>query len=222
MATALIAAGEYLEAKALFEQSLAIARDALAAEHPDALYAMKGLNAVVQLIDRPAADSVERARKFLAAVEAQPDPKPSEVIFALNGLAVALQNTEHYTEAREVYLRALDVARQKLGSEDPIIASTLGNFSTTLLAHKQYSEAERYLRQALEITAKKPGRDSETYATQTSNLAAIYVAAGRRAEAVPLLREASENHGSPAPEGTSRPLGRSSQPRAPSCLGHGG
>ena len=111
------------------------------AEHPDALYAMKGLNAVVQT-HRPTCRRLgQRARKFLAAVEAQPDPKPSEVIFALNGLAVALQNTEHYTEAREVYLRALDVARQKLGSEIPIIASTLGNFSTTLLAHKQYSEA---------------------------------------------------------------------------------
>jgi hypothetical protein len=109
-------------------------------------------------------------------------------------LALALGRAEHeqnnYQQAEPLYLRALRIREQTLGTEHPDTAQSLNNLAALFYAQGQYVEAEPLLVRTLRINETALGAEHPDTAVAFNNLASLYEAQGRYGEAVPLLERA--------------------------------
>lgn len=83
-------------------------------------------------------------------------------------------------------------AKSKLGSEHPIVATSLDNLAFIYRSRGKYAEAEPLYFQALEMRRKLLKNEHSEVADSLNNLALLYEAQGRYAEAEPLCLRALE------------------------------
>ncbi|BCL82285.1 tetratricopeptide repeat protein [Ktedonobacteria bacterium brp13] len=95
-----------------------------------------------------------------------------------------------YAEAEPLYLRALAIYEQQLGSDHPNTASSLNNLATLYRTQGKYAEAEPLLKRALTIREQQLRSDHPDTATNLNNLAGLYYEQGKYAEAEPLYLRA--------------------------------
>jgi tetratricopeptide (TPR) repeat protein len=94
-----------------------------------------------------------------------------------------------HRDAEPLYRRALELAEERLGFEDPELAAELSGLSQVLHALNRMEEAEIVCRRALALLEKTSG-DHPTLPYCLNTLANIFLSTVRVAEAEPLFRRA--------------------------------
>jgi CHAT domain-containing protein/Flp pilus assembly protein TadD len=112
---------------------------------------------------------------------------------ALNEQAIQLYNAGRYAEAEPLYERVIDIEiqEQKLGKDDPAVATRLYDLAVIYDSTGCYAGAEALYKRALEIQ-EKLGKDDPAVAKSLRGLALLYWETGRYAEAEPLYKRALE------------------------------
>src|SRR5271165_4620070 len=95
-----------------------------------------------------------------------------------------------YQEAIPLAEKAVEIATQVLGPEDPETATSLNNLGELYSNMHQYAKAEALLQEALRIRQKVLGREHPYTAFSLNNLGILYQAMAKYAKAEPLYQEA--------------------------------
>jgi tetratricopeptide (TPR) repeat protein len=185
----LIQAGNFEEAKALYQQALEIRQQLLAS---DALLVARSfvfLGAVHQ-----AQGNFEEAetliKQALAINQDKLGPNHSQTAAILNFLALSYQAQGRYAEAESLYEQALAINQRQLGPDHIQTALSLNILATLYQTQGRYAEAEPLYEQALAINQQQLGSDHIQTAFSLNTLATLYQAQGRYAEAEPLYEQA--------------------------------
>ncbi len=104
--------------------------------------------------------------------------------------ALYLRERGRYVEAEPLYLHALHILEQQLGSEHPRVATALNNLALLYWNQGKYSEAEPLYLRALHILEQSRGPEHLEVARPLHNLAVLYYQQGKYAEAEPLYLRA--------------------------------
>ena len=119
------------------------------------------------------------------AAEAKP-PEASEITLnELTAQYTLLYQAKKYPEAARVATRALSVAEEAFGANDPRVAQILNDMGHLYQAQGQDAAAEPLHRRALEIRERL--LNPAAVVQSLTNLARVYQAEGRDADAEPLL-----------------------------------
>ncbi len=105
---------------------------------------------------------------------------------SLGRLASLYHDQGRYSEAKPLYLQALEIWQRQLGEDHPFVATSLNNLAGLCESQGRYSEAESLYLQALEIWQRQLGEDHPDVVTSLNNLAGLYKLQGRYSEAEPL------------------------------------
>ncbi len=95
-----------------------------------------------------------------------------------------------YGEALRYAMQAPDLARQVLGEQNPLFATTLSYLANIHKEIGNYPEAETLYKQALEVERSELGEKSSEFAVTLTNLADLYSSAGNYQTAEPLYKQA--------------------------------
>jgi tetratricopeptide (TPR) repeat protein len=160
----------YVEARPLFERSLAIREKTLGPEHPDTAKGLNGL--AVLLVDQfdfvGARQLVERA---LAINENVQGPEHPDTTTNLDNLAFLLQAQGDLVGGRLLYERALTIREKVLGPEHPDTATSLNTLAFLLENQGDLVGARLLYERALTIREKVLGPEHPDTATSLSTLA---------------------------------------------------
>src|ERR1700751_2015337 len=130
----------------------------------------------------------ETLRKALQA--ASESGNPDQLVAALDNLADFLGVRRNYTEAEQLYLRAVTVGESTHGLDSREPAVQLTKIASLFQEQARYSEAEERLQQALRINTKNVGEQHSSTGTIVNNLAGVYNSMGKYPEAEALYRRA--------------------------------
>ena len=97
-----------------------------------------------------------------------------------------------YSQAELWYKQCLVVARERLGQEHFLVASSLNNLAFFYSSQGRYPEAEPLYLLALKLRKRLLGTEHPDVAISLNNLAHLYSSQGRYAEAEPLYEQALE------------------------------
>ncbi|CAK4488559.1 unnamed protein product [Aphanomyces euteiches] len=97
-----------------------------------------------------------------------------------------------HVEIEQLYSRALDIRRKKLGANSPDTASTLNNLGNFKYNQGAYPAAEVYCKEALKIRKQYYQQDNDRVAQSLINVGRILVAQEKYAEAEHVYKEALE------------------------------
>jgi tetratricopeptide (TPR) repeat protein len=123
-----------------------------------------------------------------------------ELSSSLNYLAQLYRSQGRYSEAKTLYLQALEIQRRSLPENHPGLATSLNNLAALYRSQGRYSEAELLYLQALEIDRRALPENHPSLATRLNNLATLYRSQGRYSEAEPLYLQALEINRRSLPE----------------------
>ena len=107
----------------------------------------------------------------------------ASVEFVLDKLAL-------YKEAEPLDREIVRIREEKLGPNDPKLATALNNLALLLQATNRLTEAEPLMRRARKIDEDTFGSDHPNVARDLNNLAQLLDATNRRTEAEPMMRRA--------------------------------
>ena len=114
-------------------------------------------------------------RRSLALKEQTRQDDPERIAIACDNLAGRLiQDKSKWEEAEALYQRALDIQRDVLPPDDPLLAKTLNNYAGLKRLQGDYQSAVDLTLQAAKIAQKASGDVSVEYSIILSNLGAIY------------------------------------------------
>ncbi|MBZ5621576.1 MAG: tetratricopeptide repeat protein [Acidobacteriia bacterium] len=108
----------------------------------------------------------------------------------LNDLALAVEFQSKYEEAESLFLRALDIAEKRAGSEGVAASRILGNLAALYRGRGRLPEAEKMAFRALALREKTLGKENINIVYELYDLADIYSAEKRYDDAAPLLQRA--------------------------------
>jgi tetratricopeptide (TPR) repeat protein len=86
-----------------------------------------------------------------------------------------------YTEAEELYARAISILEQKLGKHHPDVASIFNRLANVHQAQGRYEEAEKLYSRALTVVEPKLGRSRVDTAMVLNGLGALFFKQGKYA-----------------------------------------
>jgi tetratricopeptide (TPR) repeat protein len=115
-----------------------------------------------------------------------------DLIRLFTGLGCFYQGQALYEPAEFWQKQCIVVAKHRLGSKDPDLATGLNNLAALYYAQGRYSEAEPLYLQAIEIDRHSLSDNHPQLAIHFNNLAALYKSQGRYSEAEPLYLQAIE------------------------------
>lgn len=95
-----------------------------------------------------------------------------------------------HAEAQAAWEQALIIQEEKLGPEDPAVATSLNNLAGLYQTQGKYAEAVPPLERALAIWQAVHGPNHPDVAVDLNNLAGLYKMQGKYTEAEPLYRQA--------------------------------
>lgn len=93
---------------------------------------------------------------------------------SLNNLAELYRMLGCFSQAKPLYIEALNLRRELLGDSHPDIAQTLNNLAAFYVAQGLYSQAETYLFAALDIFKFNLGDEHEQIANYLNNIGEVY------------------------------------------------
>jgi len=136
-------------------------------------------------------ESIEQAealyRKALTAAERAHGHSDLSLVPALTGLGDVLHQRGSPDEAAAMLSRAVSIAEQQLGADNPDVIILLNDVSRLHLRHGAHAHAEPLLQRLLDIKRVK-GEDHPEVATVLASLASVRQAVGRHDEAEQLWR----------------------------------
>jgi len=115
-----------------------------------------------------------------------------ELVIPFQSLGGFYEGQVDYPEAERWYKRCLEVARNRLGSEHPNLATSLNNLANLYRDQGRYTEAESLLLEALAIARQSLPPNHPSLAVTLSNLAQLYHSQEKYTEAEPLFQQALE------------------------------
>ena len=146
---------------------------------------------VEELDPRMLADAeIADARHESEARERLLGPKHPDTAASVNNLAILLESSAAYEEARRLYERALAISEDVLGPEHPDTAACLSNLAGLLHSTGAHEEARPLYERALAILEKVLGPEHPDTATGLNNLAVLLQSTGTHEEARPLFERA--------------------------------
>ncbi len=113
----------------------------------------------------------------------------AEAVVSMNHLAVAYLDVGKSDEALRLLVKAVDLARAKLGDDHAHTLTTMNNLATAFKVSGQMEQAIPLLEDALKHGRATLGDDHRDTLTWMNNLAMAYLQAGRINKALPLLEE---------------------------------
>ena len=208
-------AGKLDEAIAAAEQMLAIEREVLGSDHPDAIASLRRLAlmhqekgdfaagrqfdeqvlaATTKCLGKDHWQSInaQRALETVALLEKLPVADRDQYLraVALDRNAQALHAMHDVSAAIAPALEATEVYRRVFGDMHLEYGNSLNALANLYAERGEYSKAEPLYRQAVQISKSALGERHPYYATRLDNLGSIDRLAGDDAKAEPLLREA--------------------------------
>ncbi len=173
------------------EQSLALRRSALGAEHPETFTSLLNLALLLQ-----AQGSFEDAeRSFRQAMEGRRrvlgDEHP-DTLTAIDNLGLLLQAKGQLEDAEPYYREAWEGRQRVLGDDHPETLSSLNNVGFLLKAKGRLVEAEPYYRKAMDGFRRAVGDDHPNTLTAINNMGPLLRALGKLDEAERYSREGME------------------------------
>jgi tetratricopeptide (TPR) repeat protein len=130
---------------------------------------------------------VERFGTVLALVQREAQDQRSDP-FAIQSLALHLQDLGRHREAEGLLLQALVLLEESLGYRHPAVATVLGNLGISMQEQGELQEAEHYFRRAFSIEESIRSNSPEA-AYHLEGIAMNLEKRGLHAEAEPLLRQ---------------------------------
>lgn len=127
----------------------------------------------------------------------------TDLTLTLNNLAGLYKSQQQYEEAEPLYLRALAIRGQQLGSKHPQVATSLNNLAVLCKAQRRFGEAQHLYLQAIEILEQNLGGGHLSVANTLQNLAGLYKSQQQYDAAEPVyqralaIREHQLGHGHP-------------------------
>ncbi|XGW00851.1 MAG: tetratricopeptide repeat protein (plasmid) [Leptolyngbya sp. BL-A-14] len=119
-----------------------------------------------------------------AAMEQLDRPEQAlDLATCLNWIAELYYVQGRYREAEPLYVRALSIREQQLGTDHPDVALVLNNLANLYHSTGRYAEAEPLLARTLLIWEQQLGGDHLNVAQSLNDLAVLYKAQGRYKEA---------------------------------------
>jgi eukaryotic-like serine/threonine-protein kinase len=181
--------GSYEEAKALFEQALALREEALDSDHPDVAATLSNL-ATIYISLGAYEDVKPLLERSLRIHERVLGPEHPDVGRNINNLAIVHYSTGSYEEAKALYERALAIKEKTLGLEHPDVALGLNNLALVHDATGAHEEAMRLHERALAINEKALGPEHPDVARSLHNLAGMHETKGSLDHAMRLYERA--------------------------------
>ncbi len=121
----------------------------------------------------------------------------------LNQASLCSYALAEWGKAEPLMRRALAIYEKSDGTDDPNVATSLGNLAQLLQDTNRLAEAEPFMRRALAIDEKSYGIDHPKVAISLNNLAALLQDTNRLTEAEPLMRRVlaiyEKSHGNDHP-----------------------
>jgi CHAT domain-containing protein len=111
-------------------------------------------------------------------------------IKAIANQGLLFATTGRFMQAEGLTSEALDMRRQKFGSDNLAVASSLNNYGVLHYNLGRYNEAETDLQSALSVLSKNNMQAAMQYAIILNNKAILFQAVGRYDESVELLKQA--------------------------------
>lgn len=106
----------------------------------------------------------------------------------LNGRAIVYLEQQRHADAEPLLRESLDLTRQRLGDDHPLVMPALSNLGSSLRFQGQFDEAAKFMRQALQIAQNHQGEESFAATTISYNLGNLLREAGEIREALTLHR----------------------------------
>jgi serine/threonine protein kinase/tetratricopeptide (TPR) repeat protein len=153
------------------------------------------LVSIFQVSDpRQALGNTITAREILdkgaARVEEELKGEPLVKARLMDTMGTVYMNLGLYPQAAPLAERALEVRRQELAPDDPLIAESMNSLGALRYTMGNLAEAEKLFRGALDIRRKKLGEENYEVSTSLNDLAMTLNSLGRYDEAEPLYRQA--------------------------------
>jgi CHAT domain-containing protein len=102
---------------------------------------------------------------------------------SINDVAHILEPQGHYVDAELLYLQAIGMLEQTVGSGHPSLATALNNLAVVYLRQGRLDDAEGMFQRALDIRRAVLGAGSPEVAVVLNNLAQVYELEGRQTDA---------------------------------------
>jgi Tfp pilus assembly protein PilF len=115
-----------------------------------------------------------------------------KVASVLNNLGCALRDQNKPDEAREIFVRALEIAENNCAPDSPTTASILFNIGLLMRNLSELGSAENYLRRALTIDEQAFGPSHPDVARDLSALSRVLLERGYRDESEDFARRARQ------------------------------
>jgi len=162
-------AGDYRQARALWERALSIRLDKLSADDPKLAQTQNNLANLLQAIgDYDAA--LPLYRSALETREKALGPEDPSVADSLNNLGVLIASRGDYTTARSILQRAIEIKQKALGPDHPKVASSMNSLAFVLDAIGDYDGERELLEEARRIWEASLGPDHPRVGTVLNNL----------------------------------------------------
>jgi len=162
-------AGEYQQAKPLFEQALAIRERVLGQQHPDYATSLNNLAFLYksQGETKKALPLYEESLKIIERVLGKQHPDYAK---SLNNLAFLYKSQGEYEKALLLYEQALKIFEQALGKQHPDYVTSLNNLAFLYDSRGEYEKALTLFEEAVAIVEKKLGKNHPDTKTFTESL----------------------------------------------------
>lgn len=103
------------------------------------------------------------------------------------------ENKKKYTEAEEVALKIIKIAKEKATKKE-FIASPLNALGFVYKEQGKYTEAEQAYKEALQLNEESLGKQSFNYAVSLNNLGSLYAAKGEYPKSIEYLENSIKTY----------------------------
>ena len=137
-------------------------------------------------------DAVSALVESISILESSPEGQASNLAGRYNNLALALDNAERDEEAEPHMIRALELAGEAFGKDDPRYAIATANLGNLYRQAGRHEEADKLLGEGLRMRTELLGEDHPYVGHGLIQVARLRLREGRPGEAADLARQASE------------------------------
>jgi tetratricopeptide (TPR) repeat protein len=174
--------GKYLEAEALYLETLKIQKEILGIKHPKIIITMNNLASLYQDMGRFL--QAEQLMTDVIRID-QEDFENNKANYGLhvNNLAMLYQQMGYYKKAETLMKESIQIAKDFLGQKDPDYGVSLENLASLYKDMGQYEKAEPLIIEAMRIMKDTFGINHPSYSNCLRELGSLHQDMGKYAKA---------------------------------------